>query len=347
MRNILILGVNGFIGHHLTRRIIETTDWHVFGMDMQSDRVAPWLQHPRFHFFEGDISINKEWIEYHVRKCDVVLPLVAIATPATYVTDPLRVFELDFEANLPIVRHCVKYRKRIVFPSTSEVYGMSADAEFDPDKSNLVYGPINKSRWIYACSKQLMDRVIHAYGQQQRLEFTLFRPFNWIGSGLDSLHTAKEGSSRVITQFLGHIVRGEPIQLVDGGRQRRCFTDIDDGIDALMKILLNRDGRASGNIYNIGNPANDLSVRELAETMLALARQRPEYRDHAARVQLLETSSGSYYGPGYQDVERRVPAIANTMHDLDWSPRVNMQQALDRVFDHYKGQLEDARHLND
>ena len=347
MRNILILGVNGFIGHHLSRRIIETTDWHVFGMDMQSERVAPWLQHPRFHFFEGDITINREWIEYHVRKCDVVLPLVAIATPATYVTDPLRVFELDFEANLPIVRHCVKYAKRIVFPSTSEVYGMSADEEFDPDKSNLVYGPINKSRWIYACSKQLMDRVIHAYGQQQRLQFTLFRPFNWIGPGLDSLHTAKEGSSRVITQFLGHIVRGEPIQLVDGGRQRRCFTDIDDGIDALMRILLNRDGRANGHIYNLGNPANDLSVRELAEAMLAMAKGRAEYRDHAARVQLLETSSGKYYGAGYQDVDRRVPAIANTMHDLDWSPGVSMQQALDRIFDHYKGQLEDARRLND
>ena len=81
---------------------------------------------PRFHFFEGDITINREWIEYHVKKCDVVLPLVAIATPATYVREPLRVFELDFEANLPIVRACVRYRKRVIFPSTSEVYGMCA-----------------------------------------------------------------------------------------------------------------------------------------------------------------------------------------------------------------------------
>ncbi|MDE2299313.1 MAG: NAD-dependent epimerase/dehydratase family protein, partial [Burkholderiales bacterium] len=66
MLKVLILGVNGFIGHHLTRRIIETTDWEVYGMDMQSERVAPWMDHPRFHFFEGDITINKEWIEYHV-----------------------------------------------------------------------------------------------------------------------------------------------------------------------------------------------------------------------------------------------------------------------------------------
>ena len=155
MKKVLILGVNGFIGHHLSQEIIRATDWEIFGMDMQTDRVAPWLEHSRFHFFEGDITINKEWIEYHVKKCDVVLPLVAIATPATYVKQPLRVFELDFEANLPIVRQCLKYNKRVVFPSTSEVYGMCTDAAFDPESSNLVYGPINKPRWIYAAAKKV------------------------------------------------------------------------------------------------------------------------------------------------------------------------------------------------
>ena len=167
MKKILILGVNGFIGHHLSQRILNTTNWEVYGMDMQSERVSDLLNNPRFHFFEGDITINKEWIEYHIKKCDVVLPLVAIATPATYVQQPLRVFELDFEANLPIVRSCVKYKKRILFPSTSEVYGMCRDSEFDPDHSELVLGPIEKQRWIYSCSKQLMDRVIWGYGMQE------------------------------------------------------------------------------------------------------------------------------------------------------------------------------------
>lgn len=344
---VLLVGVNGFIGHHLTRRIVESTDWEVYGMDMNSDRVAPWMQHPRFHFFEGDITINKEWIEYHVRKCDAVLPLVAVATPATYVREPLRVFELDFEANLPIVRHCVKYHKRVIFPSTSEVYGMSGDAEFDPDGSALVYGPINKQRWIYACSKQLMDRVIHAYGLQEGLKYTLFRPFNWIGPGLDSLHTPKEGSSRVITQFLGHIVRGEPIQLVDGGAQQRTFTYVDDGIDALLRILANPDGRADGQIYNIGNPANRFSIRELAEMMLALAREIPEYREGAAGTRIVETSSQSYYGEGYQDMLHRVPKIDNTMADLGWAPRVAMPEALRRIFEFYRHEIDSARHLND
>ena len=106
MKKVLILGVNGFIGHHLSKRILETTDWHVYGMDMQADRIEDLLANPeyqsRMHYFEGDITINKEWVEYHVKKCDVILPLVAIATPSTYVQQPLKVFELDFEANLPI-----------------------------------------------------------------------------------------------------------------------------------------------------------------------------------------------------------------------------------------------------
>ena len=347
MKKILILGVNGFIGHHLSKRILAETDWEVYGMDMNTERVRAFMDNPRFHFFEGDITINKEWIEYHIKKCDVVLPLVAIATPATYVLDPLRVFELDFEANLEIVRQCVRYQKRVLFPSTSEVYGMSADDAFDPYQSNLVLGPIEKQRWIYSCSKQLMDRVIYAYGSRDELDFTLFRPFNWIGAGLDSIHTAKEGSSRVITQFFGHIVRGESIKLVDGGQQKRAFTYVDDGIAALMKIIANENNVASGQIYNIGNPRNNFSVRELATMMLELAKSYPEYRESAAKVKLVETTSGEYYGKGYQDVQNRVPKIDNTMTDLGWAPQVNMADALKGIFDAYRQELDVARHLVD
>ncbi len=345
MKRILILGVNGFIGHHLSNRIIQTTDWEVYGMDMQTDRVANLLDDKRFRFFEGDITINKEWIEYNIRKCDVILPLVAIATPATYVKEPLRVFELDFEANLPIVRSCVKHSKRLLFPSTSEVYGMCQDDAFDPYQSNLVLGPISKSRWIYACSKQLMDRVIAAYGMEHGLDYTLFRPFNWIGEGLDNINTPKEGSSRVVTQFLGHIVRGETIKLVDGGAQRRTFTYVDDGVDALMKMIQNRNGIASGKIYNVGNPGNNHSVREVATTMIELALTYPEFRESARRVRTVEVSSEAYYGSGYQDMQNRVPAIDNTRSDLEWEPKVGMRQALGFIFDAYRSRISEAETL--
>ena len=344
-KRLCILGVNGFIGHHLTQRILAQTDWCIDGMDTQCDRVREFAHGERFHFFEGDITVNREWIDYHIRRCDAVLPLVAIATPATYVREPLKVFELDFEANLPIVRACVEHGKRLLFPSTSEVYGLCADATFDPYASELVMGPIDKQRWIYACSKQLMDRVIWAYGSMGRLDFTLFRPFNWIGPGLDSVHAAKEGSSRVVTQFLGHIVRGEPISLVDGGGQKRAFTAVDDGIEALLRIIENRDRVASGRIYNIGNPGNNISIRELAHMMLSVAKTFPEFRDAAERVVLHEVDSETYYGAGYQDMQNRVPSIENTTRELGWAPKIDLPTALKHIFEAYRGEPAAARAL--
>lgn len=329
---VLILGVNGFIGHHLTARILADTDWTVYGMDLSDERLGEMVRHPRFEFVEGDISINKEWIEYHIKKADVVLPLVAIATPKVYVERPLDVFQLDFEENLRIVRQAHRYRKRIVFPSTSEVYGMCPDPEFDEETSPLVLGPIAKERWIYSCSKQLLDRVIWAYGRQG-LAFTLFRPFNWIGPRLDSLETAKEGSSRVVTQFIANLVMGLPIQLVDGGRQRRAFTYVDDGIEALMRILVDRDGCASGKIFNVGNPANDCSIRELAVMLRDLYAAHPAVRGKRTVPGIEEVSSGRYYGEGYQDIETRKPRIERAKRHLGWAPRVPLAEALQKTLD--------------
>ena len=128
-KQVLILGVNGFIGNHLSKRLLESGSYEVHGMDLGTSSIQHLMGEADFHFTEGDISIMREWIEYHVRKCDVILPLVAIATPIEYVRNPLRVFELDFEENLRVVRYCAKYGKRLIFPSTSEVYGMCQDAE--------------------------------------------------------------------------------------------------------------------------------------------------------------------------------------------------------------------------
>jgi nucleoside-diphosphate-sugar epimerase len=232
----------------------------------------------------------------------------------------------------------------VVFPSTSEVYGASRDKEFDPDTTELVLGPIHKQRWIYSCVKQLLDRIIWAYGEQG-LQFTLFRPFNWVGSGLDSMDDPKEGSSRVLTQFLGHIVRGEPIKLVDGGTQTRAFTFIDDAVACLTRIIDNPGGIADGKIYNIGNPQNSYSIRQLAEMMLEIALSRPEYATAARRTKLVEISSLDYYGKGYADIPARSPSIKNTTAELGWKPTTDMRAALNAIFDSYAHSLPSASAL--
>ncbi len=340
---VLILGVNGFIGSHLVDRIMRDTGWEVYGMDLGTHKVEQHVGNPRFHFVEGDITISKEWIEYHIKKCDVVLPLVAIATPKVYVSDPLRVFELDFEENLRVVRQCAKYKKRVVFPSTSEVYGMCPDESFDEHESPLVTGPVPKDRWIYSTSKQLLDRVIWAYGWQRGLKFTLFRPFNFMGPKLDSLNTAREGSSRLVTQFVWNLFNGEPLKLVDGGTQRRCFIDVDDAMDGLMMILKNEGGKADGGIFNIGNPKNDHSVREVAEMLLELWKDHPYRKEKSIPLsQIVETSSGEFYGKGYQDVLTRTPSIRRLTETFGFDPRIGMRDALRKSLDFF---VEEHRNM--
>jgi len=334
---ILILGVNGFIGNSLAGHILEKTDWEVFGMDIREDKLDKCRGNRCFHFVEGDISINKEWVEYHVKKCDVVLPLVAIATPATYVKEPLKVFGLDFEENLQIVRQCVKYDKRLIFPSTSEVYGMCPDEEFNEDESPLVVGPINKQRWIYSVSKQLLDRVIWAYGFQKGLRFTLFRPFNWIGPKLDdlTLEPEKEGSSRVVTQFISSLIQGEAIRLVDGGEQKRCFTYVDDGIDGLMRVIENKNDVCNGEIFNLGNPRNEATIRELAYKLRDIFMSYCGNGGQRKASEIVEVSSGVFYGKGYQDIDRRVPSIKKAREILGWEPKVDLDTALAKTIEYY------------
>ena len=332
---VLILGVNGFIGNALTERLLDSKRFEVHGMDLNDHAIRRFHRETDFHFHEGDISIHREWIEYHVKKCDIVVPLVAIATPVEYTRNPLRVFELDFEENLRIVRYCAKYRKRVVFPSTSEVYGMCTDPEFCEDSSELVLGPIHKQRWIYACSKQLLDRVIWAYGESEGLRFSLFRPFNWIGPRLDSLQSARIGSSRAITQLILNLVEGTPIQLIDGGRQKRCFTDVSDGIECLYRIIENRERRCDGQIINIGNPDNEASILELA-VMLTRQFEAHPLRDQFPPCAGMHTiESQRYYGDGYEDVRHRRPRIENARRLLDWVPSTGLSTAIAGTLDFF------------
>ncbi len=333
--SVLILGVNGFIGNALSERLLQSQKYVVHGMDLHSDKIARLIGQPDFFFDEGDISIHREWIEYHVRKCDVILPLVAIATPIEYTRNPLRVFNLDFEENLRVVRYCVKYGKRIIFPSTSEVYGMCDDEEFDEDHSRLILGPIRMQRWIYSCSKQLLDRVIWAYGQKAGLRFSLFRPFNWIGPRLDSLTSARIGSSRAITQLILNLVEGTPIRLVDGGAQKRCFTDVKDGVEGLFRIIENANGVSDGEIFNLGNPDNEASIRELADLLAAKFARHPLRPKFPPFAGIQEVESGLYYGKGYQDVVHRRPSIRKARRILGWNPTIGLEQSVDETLDFF------------
>ncbi len=339
---ILILGANGFIGSNLIAHIVEhQPEWKITALDIATDKLGDLISHKNVGFLKADMRESRAWIEDQVKQVDVVLPLVAIATPATYVSNPISVFELDFEANLAVVRDCVKYKKRLIFPSTSEVYGMSDDLPYDEEESRLVTGPIHKQRWIYSCSKQMMDRVIYAYGARGDLQFTLFRPFNWMGPGLDNVWSNKGKSSRVVSQFLSDIFHNRDIQLVGDGSQQRCFLYIDDAIEALMRIIENKNGCADSQIINIGSPDNEATIKQLAESLLAIVKNNPEFKNTITKI--TTTTADEHYGKGYQDVGRRVPSIKKAQTLLDWQPTTDFETSLKKTVDYYISTQPDSK----
>ncbi|MGL6188105.1 MAG: bifunctional UDP-4-keto-pentose/UDP-xylose synthase [Holosporales bacterium] len=340
--NLFILGVNGFIGSSLLEACLKKKNWNVVGIDLQEDKIRPFLSHPRFLFRHGDMCLETQWIEKQIAACDVIMPLAAIADPALYVTDPLRVFHLDFEANLPLVRACVRHKKRLLFPSTSEVYGMSTDTPFKEDTSPLTVGPISKQRWIYSASKQLLDRVIFAHGEKDGLDYTIFRPFNWIGFRQDSIDLVDGGRGRVIVQMLGNIIRGKNIQIVDGGSQRRCFTDIEDAVEALLLMLENPE-KTCGQIFNVGNPDNDSSIADLGKKLLSIVQEHPLCPPKALTVQLENVSSLEHFGKAYQDIQARVPSISKITEALNWQPRICLEDSLKGIVDAHLNRLFPAK----
>lgn len=177
--------------------------------------------------------------------------------------------------------------------------------------------------------------MIWAYGRTEGLKFTLFRPFNWIGPRLDSLSSARIGSSRVITQLILNLVDGTPIQLVDGGNQKRCFTDVSDGVECLFRIIENKGGRCDGSIINIGNPDNEASIRELAEILVEKFQNHPFRRHFPPFAGIREVESKAFYGEGYQDVWHRKPCIKNARRLVGWNAVKPLVQSVEETLDFF------------
>jgi nucleoside-diphosphate-sugar epimerase len=330
---VLVIGANGFVGSHLCRRILRATGYSVRAVDLSATRLGFGSASSSFSFVRADITKDFGDFDSWVSAADLVIPLAAIATPAHYVQQPLAVFRLNFEANLRIVQSCVRQGRRVIFPSSSEVYGLSSDAAFDEATTDLVYGPIDKVRWIYASSKQLLERLIHAHGFQEGLNYTIFRPFNWFGPGLDD--DVDVASKRVTASFVHRAIRMRELPIVDGGHQQRTFLYIDDAIEALMHIIENPGNRADRRIFNIGHPGNAISIRNLAEMVIDIVASRPGFEQVRTAVRLKDVSSSDYFSRSHQEIPYRRPRIDAIAGALGWSPATTLREGLEKTVDGY------------
>jgi UDP-apiose/xylose synthase len=345
---VLSLGAGGFIGAHLTQRLLAE-GYQVVAVDTHSDKVRDFIDHANLRFATRDIRDPDLDLDRLVADADLVIDLIAHANPGLYVKRPLDVFRLNFTENLKIADACVRQGKRLIQFSSCEVYGKTvaailphdlADPEdpkyatFSEDSSDYIMGPLGRHRWIYACAKQLLERVIHAYGLQGDLNYSIIRPFNFIGPKIDYLPGEVDGVPRVFSYFMEALLTGGPMKLVDGGTSRRCYTYIDDAIDCIHRIVVNPGGACDRQVFNVGSPANETSIRQLAERMRSIFEKRFR-RPGVARSEIVSVTAESFYGEGYEDSDRRIPNITKARTLLGWQPRYGLDEALERTMQFY------------
>jgi nucleoside-diphosphate-sugar epimerase len=345
---ILNLGAGGFIGSHLTHRLLA--EGHsVTAVDLWSDKVDDLLTNPRLTFIQQDIREHGWNLDPLVEQADLVIDLIAYANPGLYIRMPLEVFRLNFTENLKIAEACVRHNKRLIQFSTCEVYGRTAasietanlvdpedpiHATFAEDRSEFILGPVCKHRWIYASAKQLLERVLHAYGLEHGFRYTIVRPFNFIGPKIDFLLSEREGIPRVFSFFMDALINGGQMKLVDGGARRRCYTYIDDAIDCTYRIVENPGGVCDRQIFNIGSPYNEVSIRQMAEMMREIYAGKFA-APGAVLPEIVSVTGDEFYGEGYEDSDRRIPDITKVRTMLGWEPKWAFRDLLEATMRYY------------
>ena len=351
---VLILGCGGFLGSHLVEALLSRKHHSVIGVDLFSKKISHLLDNPAFEYHESDLT-QPSSIDDLMRRTSTVINMAAICNPAVYNTRPLDVIDINFTHVVPIVRACADTGKRLVHFSTCEVYGKTlagfapVGSEFREDAHNvvlsedtspLILGPVHRQRWTYSCAKQLLERVIYAEGKSHALAFTIVRPFNVIGSRMDYIPGVDgEGIPRVIPSFMKALLFGEPLTLVDGGRNRRSFIYVDDFTDAVLRIL-NMPDKSNGQIFNVGSAKSETTIAELAHTMRDIF---SNLTGRTSKSDIINVSSEQFYGEGYDDCDRRVPDISKAAELLDWFPTTSLRELLNKTIAWYIAEYGDRR----
>ncbi|RYZ10242.1 MAG: NAD-dependent epimerase/dehydratase family protein [Myxococcales bacterium] len=333
---IAVLGAGGFIGSHLAPALAERFGCEVDAVDVTFEKLVS--KDPRIHRRCARVE-DAGVVEEVTRRASLVISLTALCNPSLYSTFPLEVIDASFTHLLPLVKLCTERRVRLIHFSTAEVYGRRAmnaagepAAEMTEDDSCSLFGPVHRERWTYACAKQLMERVIWAQGKHHGLEFSIVRPFNTIGPRMDYLPGVDgDGIPRVLACFIDQLLRGEPLSLVGGGRQRRAFMDVADMVEAVCRMV-ERRGPCRGQIVNLGNPANEVSIADLARL---LAREFSALAPLARAARFEHVTADEFYGEGYDDTEQRVPDIGKARSLLGWEPRVSLSEMLPAILGDY------------
>jgi UDP-glucose 4-epimerase len=313
---VLLTGGVGFVGSHLADAFVARGD-EVFVLDMGSvKKVRHLLDNPAFHYIHDSV-FNMEILEGLIAKCDLVYHLAAVVGVEYYVGDPYQVLNVNVNGTQNVLKLAFKHQKKVVFSSTSEVYGRNPKVPWHED-DDRVLGSTRIDRWCYSTSKAVGEHFCFAY-HRIGLPVTITRYFNVYGPRLDKLDVG-----RIITIFMGQVLRNEPVTVIGDGTQTRCFTYIDDAVRATIAAGLAPG--TDGQVFNIGT-AVETSIAELARLMIDIS---------GATSSIKFVTQESVYGSSYEDIPRRVPDNSRMQEVLGVRAGTSLREGLARTIEWFR-----------
>jgi len=342
-KTVCIVGVAGFIGSHLLEKIIREKDYNVIGIDMvEPTKIKQLLGAEkawadRFEFHQMNIVHGSEALKKLIMRSDTVVNLAAICNPSEYIKQPVNTINSNFTDAQDCIKYCVEGGAHLIHFSTCEVYGRTLksyglpDTEenyiLDEETTPMIMGPVSAQRWCYACAKQLVERLVYAHGSENNLKFTIIRPYNWIGPRMDyipGVDGKDDGQPRVLASFMTALMKGEQIVLVNGGEVYRTFCYVEDATDAVVRCIDNPD-KSSGHTFNVGNPQNNIQVKELAKLMSEMYTKITGKETMGTK----DISGEEYYGKGYEDSDLRIPSMKLVKQQIGWEPKTSLKEAME------------------
>jgi UDP-glucose 4-epimerase len=310
----LITGGAGFIGSHLTERLLQAGHKVTILDDLSTGRyenIAGLERHPGFRFIK-DTVLHTEVVEMLVRECDQVFHLASAVGVKLIMERPIQTIESIFQGTDAVLNVAARYRKRFLLTSTSEVYGKSEDIPFREEGDRLE-GPTHKHRWAYAAAKALDEFLALAHWKESRLPVIVARLFNTAGPRQSGQY------GMVLPSFVTAALTGREILVYGDGSQQRCFCHVNDVVTALVGLM--ESPQAAGEVFNVG-ATDEITIRQLAELVVKKTQS-------SSPIHLVPYEQT--FGTGFEDMKRRVPCTKKIGSLIGWKPCFSLEQIVDDV----------------
>ena len=314
---VYVTGGAGFLGSHICKLLLKKGS-KVYCIDISDNyRIRDLKKNKNFSFHKASI-LNIKKLKKIIKKNSYIYHFAAIADPLKYVQQPLKTLNIDLKASINIFELASNKKCKIIFASTSEVYGKNSKVPWSED-DDRVLGSTKINRWCYSSSKAVSEHYLIAYAKEKNLKFVIFRFFNVYGPSLDSL-----GNGRVLTMMLDRFLKNNNVLIHGNGKQTRSFSYIDDVVNGVVEISNNK--KCENDIYNIGSN-KEIKIIDLAKKIKKLGNfsSKLKFIDHR-----------KVFGKSYEDVPRRVPSLKKINKFLKYNKKTSLNEGLKKIISWHK-----------